>query len=50
MDRICKRRTGNSWAELCGDEGPWEQAFDAGDSPNDFVSWWIEKYDLEDMG
>lgn len=50
MDKLCKRRTGCTWADLCGDTDPWEQAFKDGHSPEEFVSWWIEKYGLEDLG
>jgi len=48
MDKMCKRRTSCTWLDLCGDEEPWVAAYEHGDEPNEFVSWWIEKYGLDE--
>lgn len=49
MDRLCKKRTGCTWADLCGDEDPWIGWYDHSDEPNEFVTFWIQKYDLDEF-
>lgn len=46
VDALCEAHLGVGWDDLCGDQGPLEQAFAAGDTPLAFVRWWAERYDL----
>ena len=46
VDTLFKQKTCCNWADLCGDAGPREQAFEAGDTPGEFVRWYCEKYGL----
>jgi hypothetical protein len=46
VDALCMTHLACSWADLCGDIAPLQLAFDAGESPAQFVLWWAEKYDL----
>ena len=39
-------RFGLSWADACGDREPLEMAMSDGQSPEEFVSWFAEKYGL----
>jgi hypothetical protein len=41
VERVCA-----DWVDLCGDNEPLQKAHERGEAPNEFVSWWIEKYDL----
>ena len=47
VDHLCQVHLCARWADLCGDTGPLEQAFDSGSSPLVFVRWWAEKFDLD---
>ena len=40
------RRTNCDWSDLCGETVPLIDAYKEGKSPEDFVTWYIEKYDL----
>lgn len=42
-----ERQYGITWHDASGDMEPLERAIARGDTPEDFVSWWGEKYDLE---
>lgn len=46
VDTLCRHHLACSWQDLCGDEPPLRRAFEAGDTPLEFVKWWAEKYDL----
>jgi len=48
VDAAFESRTGCNWQDLCGDMGPLKRAYDRGETPEEFVSWWIAKYDLID--
>lgn len=47
VERLCPIHLYCSWWDLCGDEGPLIDGFNAGLSPLAFVRWWAEKYDLD---
>ena len=46
VDTLCRHHLACSWQDLSGDEPPLRRAFEAGDSPIEFVRWWAEKYGL----
>ncbi|MBK9241151.1 MAG: hypothetical protein IPL75_12985 [Acidobacteria bacterium] len=46
VDVVCTANLACSWNDLCGEVEPLRAAFDAGESPVQFVLWWAEKYDL----
>jgi hypothetical protein len=50
VDGLCVRHLACTWADLCGDLPPLQQAFEDGESPITFVRWWAEKFDLEWRG
>ncbi|MBZ5558632.1 MAG: hypothetical protein LAO77_15275 [Acidobacteriia bacterium] len=47
VDALCRAHLACGWRDLCGDRWPLEAAFDASESPMEFVRWLAEKYDLE---
>lgn len=49
LDKCFKETTGCTWADLCGDAKPLEQAYRYDEDPQEFVDAWVEKYDLEDI-
>lgn len=46
VDKLFLRKTGCSWADLCGDEAPLDDSYRAIETPAEFVDRYIEKYDL----
>lgn len=46
VDELFRETTGCSWVDLCGDDEPIESACARGETPEQFVNYWIEKYDL----
>mgnify|MGYP003507532215 CR=1 FL=1 len=46
VNALCVIHLYCSWADLCGDIKPLEQAYDADETPRQFVEQWAEKYDL----
>ncbi len=50
VDAVCTTHLACSWKDLCGETEPLHAAFDAGESPVQFVLWWAEKYDLMWVG
>lgn len=47
VDSLCKSHLACGWNDLCGDNEPLQRAFENGESPSEFVSWFAEKYDLD---
>jgi len=47
VDALCRAHLACGWRDLCGDRWPLEAAFNASQSPMEFVRWLAEKYDLE---
>jgi hypothetical protein len=41
-----KMTYGISWQDACGDVAPLHSALEDGSSPEEFVRWWGERYDL----
>ncbi|MBK9243082.1 MAG: hypothetical protein IPL75_23095 [Acidobacteria bacterium] len=50
VDAVCTTHLAITWDSLCGEIEPLRAAFDAGESPVQFVLWWAEKYDLMWVG
>jgi len=46
VDALFKSKTGCTWADLCGDEEPLSTGYQSGETPAEFVSFYVEKYDL----
>jgi len=46
VEALCKQKLGCTWDDLCGDPEPLERAFSAGQTAEEFVLAWAEKYDL----
>lgn len=46
VERLFVASYGADWNDLCGDNAPLQAAFDAGDTPQVFVDWYADKYDL----
>jgi hypothetical protein len=44
-----KRRYGITWEDACGDTQPLTAAFRNGESPEEFVAWWGDRYELEEI-
>lgn len=44
-----QRTYGISWRDACGDARPLQNALDDGLSPEEFVEWWGERYDLSPL-
>jgi len=49
VDRLCRAHLACSWNDLCGDKEPLERSYRCEESPEDFVRWWTQKYDLEPL-
>ncbi len=49
VDRLLSEQTGCTWADLCGDEEPVKASYLAGETPQQFVSAYVEKNDLWDI-
>jgi hypothetical protein len=47
VSEAMQRTFGISWHEASGDQEPLDRAQAGGQSPQEFVDWWGEKYDLE---
>lgn len=47
VDAVMKPAYGIDWKDTCGDAGPLERALAAGETPEEFVRWWAEKYGLK---
>jgi len=47
VDRLCRAHLACSWAELAGDPEPLVRAFHDKETPEEFVQWVHEKYDLD---
>jgi hypothetical protein len=43
------RRYGITWADACGDPQPLTVALRSGDTPEDFVARWGDRYELEEI-
>lgn len=41
------KKYGISWADACGDSEPLEAAMEEKQTPQEFVDWWGDKYDLD---
>lgn len=48
VDQLFNKRVSCTWADLAGDLGPILQAYNYGDTPEKFVQYIIDKYDLDD--
>ena len=46
VDELFRERYRTSWTDLCGDDTVLVAAKAAGDTPDKFVEWFAEKYDL----
>ena len=46
VSRAMLARYGITWADAAGDREPLERALEMSESPEAFVRWWGEKYDL----
>jgi hypothetical protein len=44
-----KRRFGITWADACGDPQPLTAALRNGETPVEFVAWWGDRYELEEI-
>ena len=49
VKRLIKERTGCTWEDLCGDEEILDKSYQDDDTPEEFVEWYCEKYDLDDV-
>lgn len=50
VDRVMQAKYGITWDDAAGDPEPIEDAMAGGESPEEFVDWWGEKYDLTPAG
>lgn len=46
-DRLCREHLACNWADLAGDPEPLVWAFNDKQTPEEFVRWVHDKYDLE---
>jgi hypothetical protein len=44
-----KRRFGITWEDACGDQEPLTAALRDGESPEEFVARWGDRYELDDI-
>lgn len=47
VDALMKPTYGIDWNDACGVAAPLERAIAAGETPEEFVAWWAEKYGLK---
>jgi hypothetical protein len=50
VSKRMKRYYGITWEDACGDDKPLLSAYNADETPEEFVSWWAEKNDMQMVG
>lgn len=46
VSRLLQEQYGLTWDDACGDLDPLQCAWETEETPQEFVKWWAEKYDL----